>query len=107
MSTPNKEPYLSNEILTVKEVAAYLRVSRVTVWRWCQQRIIPAFRINRNWHIRRDDLLYLLANSQLPGPSHFSFNQTSNQEDGGNFPTNSHKFPEEPAREFIGIDETE
>jgi excisionase family DNA binding protein len=48
-----------NELLTVKEVADYLRVSRVTAWRWCQQGVIPAFRIGRTWRIRRDDLLQL------------------------------------------------
>lgn len=46
-----------NELLTVKEVAAYLRVTQVTALRWCRQGIIPAFRIGRNWRIRRDELL--------------------------------------------------
>jgi excisionase family DNA binding protein len=65
-----------NELLTVAEVADYLRVSRVTIWRWCQQGIIPASQIGRNWRIRRDDLLQLLEsfppseNSQL-----ISYNQ--------------------------------
>ena len=49
-----------NELLTVKKVATYLRVSRVTVWRWCQRGIIPGYRLGRNWRIRRDDLLALL-----------------------------------------------
>ena len=48
-----------NELLTVAEVAAHLRLSRVTVWRWCQQGIIPSFRIGRNWRIQREDLLRL------------------------------------------------
>ena len=50
---------MGNELLTVREVADYLRVSRVTAWRWCQQGVIPAFRIGRTWRIRRDDLLGL------------------------------------------------
>jgi excisionase family DNA binding protein len=52
----NSTDTLANELLTVQEVAVYLRVSRVTVWRWCQQGILPAFRIGRNWRIRRDVL---------------------------------------------------
>jgi excisionase family DNA binding protein len=52
-----------NELLTVKEVAAYLRVSRVTAWRWCQQGIIPAFRIGRNWRVCRDELMKLQERS--------------------------------------------
>jgi excisionase family DNA binding protein len=60
MSTQNEADIQQNELLTVKEVAAYLRVSRVTVWRWCRQGIIPASRVGRTWRIRRDDLLHLL-----------------------------------------------
>ena len=59
MSTQRKRGIEQNELLTVKEVAAYLRVSRVTAWRWCQQGVIPAFRIGRNWRIPRDALLEL------------------------------------------------
>jgi excisionase family DNA binding protein len=58
-STHSKGHIMENELLTVKEVAAYLRISRVTAWRWCQEGIIPAFRIGRSWRIRRDELLKL------------------------------------------------
>jgi excisionase family DNA binding protein len=58
-STHSKGHIMQNELLTVKEVAAYLRISRVTAWRWCQEGIIPAFRIGRSWRIRRDELLKL------------------------------------------------
>jgi excisionase family DNA binding protein len=63
MSTQPKDGILENEVLTVKEVAIYLRVNRVTVWRWCQQGIIPASRFGRNWRIRKIDLLLLLENT--------------------------------------------
>ena len=59
MSTQREHSIEQNELLTVKEAAAYLRVSRVTAWRWCQEGIIPAFRIGRNWRIPRDELLEL------------------------------------------------
>ena len=59
MDTQTDGKVLLNELLTVKEVADYLRVSRVTAWRWCQQGVIPAFRIGRNWRIRREDLFEL------------------------------------------------
>ena len=59
MSTNPNEPILHNEVLTVREVAAYLRVNRVTVWRWCQQGVIPATRVGRTWRIHRDDVLNL------------------------------------------------
>ena len=60
---------LSKELLTVAEVADYLRVSRVTAWRWCQNGLIPAFRIGRNWRIRRDELLEFLEQSLPPEDS--------------------------------------
>lgn len=59
MSGHNGESSLQSELMTVKEAAVYLRVSRVTAWRWCQQGVIPAFRIGRSWRIRRDALLSL------------------------------------------------
>jgi excisionase family DNA binding protein len=59
MSTPSKEASWETDLMTVREVANYFRVSRVTVWRWCQDGVIPAFRIGRNWRIRYEDLLNL------------------------------------------------
>ena len=64
MSTNIDKHIQQNELLTVREVAQYLRVSRVTVWRWCQQGVIPASQVGRNWRIRRDDLLHLLMPAQ-------------------------------------------
>jgi excisionase family DNA binding protein len=45
-----------SEVLTVNEIAGYLRVSETTVWRWCNSGKLPAFRIGRSWRIRRTDL---------------------------------------------------
>jgi excisionase family DNA binding protein len=44
------------EVLTVAEVANYLRVSETTVWRWCSDGRLPAFRIGRGWRVQRGDL---------------------------------------------------
>ena len=52
----NEENAPENEIMTASEVATYLRVSRVTVWRWCKRGLIPAFQVGRSWRIRRNDL---------------------------------------------------
>ena len=66
-STPTVGELQQNELLTVREVAAYLRVGRVTVWRWCKEGTIPACRVGRNWRIPRDDFLDLLETSHPPG----------------------------------------
>lgn len=59
MSKHSQRDIWQNEMLTVVEVATYLRISRVTVWRWCKQGIIPAIRVGRGWRIHRDDLSHL------------------------------------------------
>lgn len=42
-----------DEILTVQEVANYLKMSRSTIWRWCNKGTLPAFKVGRSWRIRR------------------------------------------------------
>ena len=61
MRTENDDVW-PNELLTVQEIADYLRVSRVTVWRWCHEGTIPAFQAGRNWRIHRSDFLDFEAN---------------------------------------------
>jgi excisionase family DNA binding protein len=43
-------------MLTVDEVAKYLRVSRATVCRWCGSGKLPAFKIGKGWRVQRRDL---------------------------------------------------
>ena len=59
MSTSDQEVIQEDKLMTAKEAAAYLRVGRVTVWRWCQQGLIPAFRVGRTWRIRHSELVRL------------------------------------------------
>ncbi len=42
-----------DDILTVQEVAAYLKVSRSTVWRWCSQGKLLAFKAGHGWRVPR------------------------------------------------------
>jgi len=48
-------------LLTATEAAAYLRVSRATLWRWCQAGMLPAFKIGREWRIVGPALERLVA----------------------------------------------
>lgn len=59
---------LENEILTVSEVSAYLRLSRTTVWRWCNEGKLPAFKIGRGWRVRRQDVEQILHASPESEP---------------------------------------
>jgi len=40
---------MEHEILTVKEVAHYLRTHPSTIYRMLRRRAIPAFRVGRDW----------------------------------------------------------
>ena len=44
------------ELLTIKEVADYLRLSKTTVWRWCKSGELPAFKVGRGWRVRKCDV---------------------------------------------------
>lgn len=45
-----------DDILTVQEVADYLKVSRSTVWRWCNQGRVLAFKAGHGWRVHRSEL---------------------------------------------------
>ncbi len=50
-----------DEILTVQEVANYLKVSRSTVWRWCSQGKLSAFKLGRGWRLRWSEVERLIS----------------------------------------------
>ena len=45
-----------DEILTLPEVAALLKVADKTVYTMAQRHEIPAFKVRGQWRFRRDDL---------------------------------------------------
>jgi excisionase family DNA binding protein len=47
---------LSDEILTLEEVAAYLKAGRRTVYRLAANGQIPAFKLGGTWRFRRTEL---------------------------------------------------
>jgi len=61
------EAFEDKEFLTTGEAAAYLRVSQYTVWRWCQEGRLPAFRIKRGWRIRRSKMEALIEELEAGG----------------------------------------
>jgi excisionase family DNA binding protein len=42
-----------NEILTIEEVATYLRLTPQTIYKWAQERRIPAVKLGKEWRFRR------------------------------------------------------
>ena len=51
------------EILTLDEVAAYLKAGKRTVYRLAQQGEIPAFKLGGTWRFRRSELDAWIAES--------------------------------------------
>ena len=47
---------LDGEILTLDEVAAYLKAGKRTVYRLAQKGEIPAFKLGGTWRFRRAEL---------------------------------------------------
>jgi excisionase family DNA binding protein len=49
----NRQAGGDNEILTLEEVAAYLRLKPQTIYKWAQEKRIPAAKIGKEWRFRR------------------------------------------------------
>ena len=52
------------DLLTTEDVATYLGVGPVTVWRWCRDGNLPCLKIGRGWRIRRETLERFLERSE-------------------------------------------
>lgn len=47
---------MNDEVLTIREVAEYLKVNEKTVYGLAQQNRIPAFKVGGQWRFRRGDI---------------------------------------------------
>ena len=47
---------MGGEILTIKEVAKYLKVTERTLYRLVQDGQIPAFKVGASWRFKRTDI---------------------------------------------------
>ena len=71
MSGANHPP--DHEILTLEEVAHYLRLKPQTIYKWAQEKRIPAVKLGKEWRFRRIILDRWLDEQMLnaePGFSH-------------------------------------
>jgi excisionase family DNA binding protein len=44
------------QVMTVKEIAEYLGVHPMTIYKYVQEGKIPAFKIGASWRIRRESI---------------------------------------------------
>ena len=54
---------MNSEVLTVEEVATYLRIDIRTVYRLAKKGDIPCIKIGRQWRFNRDDIRELVSRS--------------------------------------------
>ncbi len=46
----------SNGLLTVRELAQYLDVAEITIYRWAREGSIPGMRMGRTWRFRVEEI---------------------------------------------------
>jgi excisionase family DNA binding protein len=52
----NVENKSDHDILTLEEVAHYLRLTPQTIYKWAQERRIPAVKLGKEWRFRKSVL---------------------------------------------------
>ncbi|HYU01785.1 MAG TPA: helix-turn-helix domain-containing protein, partial [Gemmatimonadales bacterium] len=66
-----RAPPLDNDILTIEEVAAYLRLTPQTIYKWAQQKRIPAAKLGKEWRFRKSIVDRWLDDQMLGAASGF------------------------------------
>jgi len=66
------DPPHDREILTLEEVALYLRLKPQTIYKWAQEKRIPAVKLGKEWRFRRSILDRWLDEQMLSEDSGFS-----------------------------------
>jgi PTS system nitrogen regulatory IIA component len=62
---------LDNEILTIEEVARYLRLTPQTIYKWAQEKRIPAAKLGKEWRFRKSIIDHWLDEQILSSDSRF------------------------------------
>ena len=65
-------PPHDHEILTLEEVALYLRLKPQTIYRWAQEKRIPAVKLGKEWRFRKSILDRWLDEQMTSEESGFS-----------------------------------
>ena len=73
-------PPHEHEILTLEEVALYLRLKPQTIYRWAQEKRIPAVKLGKEWRFRKSILDRWLDEQITSEDSGFSHMREGNNE---------------------------
>jgi excisionase family DNA binding protein len=61
-----EEPYAQKDLLSAEDVAEYLGVGAVTVYRWCREGRLRCIKLGKHWRIRREVLEDFLKQREWP-----------------------------------------
>lgn len=61
-----------NDILTLEEVASYLRLTPQTIYKWAQEKRIPGAKLGKEWRFRKSIIDRWLDDQILHEDSGFS-----------------------------------
>ena len=75
------DPPRAHEILTLEEVALYLRLKPQTIYKWAQEKRIPAVKLGKEWRFRRSILDRWLNEQMLSEDSGFSHMREGNDQE--------------------------
>jgi len=74
-------PSHDHDILTLEEVALYLRLKPQTIYKWAQEKRIPAVKLGKEWRFRRSILDRWLNEQMLSDDSGFSHLRGGNDQE--------------------------
>lgn len=66
MRDMDKLPYTQKDLLSAEEVAGYLGLGSVTVYRWCKEGRLRCIKLGKHWRIRREALEDFLEQRERP-----------------------------------------
>jgi excisionase family DNA binding protein len=67
-----RDPGFDNEILTIEEVARYLRLTPQTIYKWAQEKRIPGAKLGKEWRFRKSIIDRWLDEQILTSDSGFA-----------------------------------
>ncbi|ABR47220.1 DNA binding domain, excisionase family [Alkaliphilus metalliredigens QYMF] len=65
----DKEYQREDEIMTISEVAKYLKISEVTTYKFVQEGKIQGFKVGRHWRVKRSDLVEFIEKQRRVEPT--------------------------------------
>ena len=65
MRSTMKDPQEQNAIMTIDDVASFLKLSKITIYKLVKKGDIPAFRVGNSWRFQRDKIEQMIASHDL------------------------------------------